>query len=146
MSEAAWYHRRGLRFSCTKCNRCCERAGDVFFTVSEATAVAQRLLGPAAVPADLDEALWRQDWDGTWRISVPEGGACALLGRSGCTVHDIKPVQCGTYPFWPEILVNRHLWRHEARDCEGISEEGAHYDGPSIDAIVRSQGRTRENG
>jgi uncharacterized protein len=144
--DTAWYHRRGLRFACTKCNRCCERAGDVLFQASEAAAVAERLLGPGASASVLEGTLWSAEYDGSWRIEVPEGGGCALLGPSGCSVHDIKPVQCATYPFWPEILANRHLWRYEARACEGISEDGHWYDGPRIDAILSARSRTQENG
>ncbi|MFT6398517.1 MAG: Fe-S-cluster containining protein [Bradymonadia bacterium] len=45
-----------------------------------------------------------------------------------CSVHEFKPLQCKTYPFWPEVLHSPRSWKAEQKYCEGISEDGDHYD------------------
>lgn len=37
-----------------------------------------------------------------------------------CLPRDDCPMQCRTYPFWPEPLTSRHDWEAEALRCEGI--------------------------
>jgi len=32
----------------------------------------------------------------------------------------VRPQQCRTYPFWPEIVETRGAWQEEARRCEGM--------------------------
>lgn len=142
---SAWYERRGLRFACTRCNDCCRRAGDVFFDDAEADRIAERLCGVADAER-LAPTLWSRDYDGRWRIEVPEGGACTLLGADGCTVHDIKPLQCATYPFWPELLEHRYVWKAESRYCEGIGRGETPYSAAAIERMQREQSTTRENG
>jgi uncharacterized protein len=36
-------------------------------------------------------------------------------------VHSVKPVQCRTYPFWPELVEHRDVWDYEAKKCPGIN-------------------------
>jgi hypothetical protein len=37
-----------------------------------------------------------------------------------CRVYAVRPLQCRTYPFWPELVQNSRSWQREARRCEGI--------------------------
>jgi Fe-S-cluster containining protein len=47
-------------------------------------------------------------------------GDCVFLGEGRrCRIYAVRPAQCRTYPFWPE-LETRQAWRDEARRCEGI--------------------------
>lgn len=142
-SDAPWYA-EGLAFACTRCGDCCRRAGEVRFSASEADAVARRLLGEIATRESLAGELWHQDYDGAYCVTVDEGSACPFLAEGGCTIHDLKPTHCQTYPFWPEVLERRALWRHERRYCEGIGE-GAPYPFEAIQRILREERCTREN-
>lgn len=55
-----------------------------------------------------------------------EGYDCVLLERDGesgltrCSVHKARPMQCRTWPFWPENLQSARTWRRAGRECEGI--------------------------
>lgn len=141
-----WIARRGgLHFRCTQCGRCCTQPGYVSITREEAARIAARLV-EGGTPKDLQGSLW--DWDdqsGTWMIDVPEAAACPLLGEQGCVVHDIKPEQCATYPFWSENLASRTVWKNEAKFCEGIREEGDLYTPELIDVILQGKRLTNEN-
>ncbi len=122
-----WYS-QGLRFECTQCGQCCSGgSGTVEFTYSEAQGMAaqlgltyQEFLGRYAI---------RQG--PTWILrEVPcpdgEGFDCVLLerdpdsGLTRCSVHRERPMQCRTWPFWPENLKSPRTWRQAGRECEGI--------------------------
>jgi Fe-S-cluster containining protein len=147
-----WYAETGVTFGCTRCGACCKRPGFVFLTPFEADRIAERLVGQGATAAALMGELWVEDEDGLLVIDVPERATCPLLGEDGCTVHDIKPMQCATYPFWPEIMKSRKAWKYEAKRCEGIhpgpvrpdaSTEADTYSGEAVDAILAMRARTR---
>ena len=56
-------------------------------------------------------------------VPGPAGAACYFLDERGrCRVHAVKPAQCRSYPFWPEILSSAVTWRAEAAACEGIGQ------------------------
>ena len=38
------------------------------------------------------------------------GEACVFLSEGRCTIHSVRPTQCRTFPYWPE-LINRRSWR-----------------------------------
>ena len=50
-------------------------------------------------------------------------GDCVLLREGLCSVHDARPQQCRTFPFWPRNLVSPEAWRAAAEDCEGIAPD-----------------------
>ena len=55
-----------------------------------------------------------------------DDGRCILLDKAGhCRVYPVRPRQCVTYPFWPELLKTAKAWRQEGRRCEGINRGDA---------------------
>ena len=60
------------------------------------------------------------------RLSLKEfpGGDCVLWGgpEKGCLVYAARPVQCKTFPFWPEHLRSRRAWDTLAGRCPGVNE------------------------
>lgn len=65
------------------------------------------------------------DGEGTTTSIKNVGGGCALLSqedRKRCMVHDVKPTQCRTYPFWAPSLVSKAEFDTEAQRCPGIGE------------------------
>ena len=142
-----WYVRRGgLRFRCTQCGRCCRQPGIVAVTREEAARIAPRVRD-GATPQSLAGELWTwEDQEGAWVIDVPIGASCPLLGENGCTVHDIKPEQCATYPFWSENVASLIDWTQEGVRCEGISPDGDLYTPELIEVILQGRRLTNENG
>ena len=61
-----------------------------------------------------------------------------------CVVHAVKPRQCKTYPFWPEILESEQTWKAEGKECPGIGI-GRHYGGEEIEELVAEKAFTAEN-
>jgi len=46
---------------------------------------------------------------------------CIFLDGNKCSVYNVRPTQCRTYPFWPQYLLGKAEWRAESIQCEGIS-------------------------
>lgn len=144
--RSPWYARDGLRFRCTACGACCRRPGEVHLSVEEANRIAARILGDDASAASLLGELWVETPEGGLRIDVDDGEACPLLGEDDrCSVHDIKPLQCATYPFWNEVVASRWTWRREAFACEGIRDDGDRYAASAVADLVAGHGRTRDD-
>ena len=137
-----YFFDEGLRFACTGCGRCCTGApGQVLLSDPEIERLAAHF--------GRDRGTFLRDY--THR--VPDGislreranGDCILLEGKGCSVHDLKPTQCGTFPFWANNLRNEENWRATERRCEGIGQ-GRLYSREEILALVnQEQTRTWEN-
>jgi Fe-S-cluster containining protein len=56
------------------------------------------------------------------RYSLVEkpGGDCIFWDKqAGCTVYPARPVQCRTWPFWPENVKSPDAWEHVCQVCPG---------------------------
>ena len=42
-------------------------------------------------------------------------------GRRGCTVYQVRPSQCRTWPFWPSNLADPDSWSAAAHRCRGVN-------------------------
>lgn len=126
-------------FHCTECGKCCTGAGEVFVNEDESQRIAAHLnmslarfqqrytlpsrkhkgwrliksVGPQKVPRRASVVFhWQPDQD------------CVFLRDKLCTIYPARPVQCSTYPWWPELMTAR-AWAEEAAHCEGINHESA---------------------
>jgi len=142
--SSQWYHKKQLFFACTQCGDCCKRPGYVYLHAFEADRIAKRLHGEHATAASLIGELWVEDQNGTFRLDVPEEEVCPFLDSNGCTIHDIKPLQCATYPFWDELLARESHWMVESQACKGIGK-GRPYSFHEINGLRIECARTFES-
>jgi uncharacterized protein len=109
----------GLRFRCTGCGACCSGRGDYYVGVMRAEQRRiQRFLNIS----------WR--WfraryivryaDGTEGLRWAQERCAFLDTTRRCRIYTVRPMQCRTYPFWPEVTASSARWQREARHCEGI--------------------------
>lgn len=109
----------GLRFQCTGCGACCIGRGDYYVGVTRTEQRRiQRFLNIS----------WR--WfraryivryaDGTEGLRWARERCVFLDAARRCRIYPVRPTQCRSYPFWPQITASRERWRREARRCEGI--------------------------
>ena len=111
-----WYA-EGLRFTCTQCGRCCTGdPGYVWVTRAEIQRLARFL---DMTVADFGEHFVRQVARRYSLIERPNGD-CVFYDR-GCTVYPVRPVQCRTFPFWPENLKDRAAWDEVEDECPGVN-------------------------
>ncbi len=139
-----WY-RDGLRFECTRCGRCCRGAGNVWLSDEEIRALAAH--------CEEDEETFRAR--ATRRagkrgvvLRAQRNQDCLFYDRSrGCTVYELRPRQCRTYPFWRANLADRETWEAEGRSCPGLGD-GPLHTREAIDALANDDGipneRTRQ--
>ncbi len=50
---------------------------------------------------------------------------CIFLEDKLCSIYQVRPTQCATYPWWPDLM-NPVSWQVEAAEvCEGLDHEDA---------------------
>jgi Fe-S-cluster containining protein len=111
------------RFKCTGCGKCCTgnpTSHYVELTSGEAENI-RRSLG-------ISHSWFIRRYlvaltDNTHGIRIEQNRQCVFLDKKkGCKIYELRPRQCRSYPFWPEILHSRSAWKEEARRCEGIGQ------------------------
>ena len=110
-----------LRFECSQCGLCCCGGDDYYVAINQADMkrlcdyldISLKWLKQRYV-AHLGHALYT--------IRMNQKGCCVFLqSDNSCNIYPVRPVQCRTYPFWPELLDSRKSWNLESRRCEGIN-------------------------
>mmetsp|Transcript_14612 Transcript_14612/g.24929 ORF Transcript_14612/g.24929 Transcript_14612/m.24929 type:complete len:197 (+) Transcript_14612:65-655(+) len=133
-----WFARESVSFHCTQCGKCCSNPGTVWANQEEIRKIATHL--------SLSEENFVSEYakyfgNGWFQLKKKEDTfECFFLNDGLCSINAVKPLQCSTYPYWPDVVTNPGSWMIEARDvCEGINHEEA----PQIPADhVREQLQT----
>ncbi|NLG41897.1 MAG: YkgJ family cysteine cluster protein [Phycisphaerae bacterium] len=126
-ADTPWYS-AGIAFSCAQCGNCCSGApGYVWVTLQEAGQIAD------ALSLKLSDFTRRYTRRVGSRLSLIElkGGDCVFLvrtpdGLTNCKVHDVRPVQCRTWPFWQSNLSSPKAWERAGRGCPGMNHGRIH--------------------
>ncbi len=67
--------------------------------------------------------------NGRWTLNEmwsPHGGYdCVFLrrddtGKALCAIYETRPLQCRTWPYWPENLRTPQTWEKSAQRCPGM--------------------------
>ncbi|PSH04802.1 MAG: hypothetical protein CXZ00_05385 [Acidobacteria bacterium] len=107
-----------MRFQCQSgCIRCCDQKGFVYVTREDISRLAEHL--------KISRAEFRRRYlCGTvppLRFRKQRHKQCPFLTATGCSVHAVKPLQCSSFPFWPELLANPAERRAAADYCPGLN-------------------------
>jgi Fe-S-cluster containining protein len=118
-AESPWYA-DGLRFTCTRCGACCTGApGYVWVNAEEIARLAAHV---GKTPEAFSRAYVRRVGD-RFSLKEKQGGDCVFWdSREGCTVYPARPVQCQTWPFWPENIETPESWEHVTSVCPGSGQ------------------------
>jgi uncharacterized protein len=111
-----------LRFRCRKgCTNCCEAGGHVYLTPNDIAQAALHLgmdsqeFEERHVVRRLHVARIKVDRDAKGKQAH-----CPFLSETGCSIHEAKPLQCRTFPFWPEVVESKAAWKKTGERCPGI--------------------------
>lgn len=116
---AKWWEKEIPRFECQPdCFKCCSKPGLVYFDTEDIRNASKNL---GLTTAKLKSEFLEKE-DGHWHINVEEDKPCPFLDFTGCVIHEAKPRQCRTYPFWRENLHSKNLWKLTAGFCPGIGK------------------------
>lgn len=122
-------------FKCTQCGKCCSFLDDAEVWVSPGE--VSRMAGHLGVSDDAFMASFTQPTDlSGWRmleakqagpVSALTGDVCVFLDPLSlqCTIHTVRPLQCSTFPWWPELMHPR-VWQDVKENlCEGLDHAEA---------------------
>jgi Fe-S-cluster containining protein len=57
---------------------------------------------------------------GRYTLREKVNGDCVYLGAGkGCTIYEIRPVQCRTWPFWESTVGTPEDWEETKKVCPG---------------------------
>jgi Fe-S-cluster containining protein len=117
--DEPWY-REGLAFTCTKCGACCTGAPGYVWVNDEEIANLARFRGLSV--DDFGRQFVRRVGDQLSLVERP-GGDCIFWDKKvGCTVYEARPIQCRTWPFWPENLTTEENWKYVTSICPGSGQ------------------------
>jgi len=116
-----YYQHAHLRFECTGCGACCTGGADHYVETNATERAAIRAFLKLSSAWFRRRYLVRVDAD-TTGIRLERNGRCPFLGTDNrCRIYSVRPRQCRTYPWWPELVENKRDWTEEARRCEGMN-------------------------
>jgi len=108
-----------LRFECQPgCTKCCEQQGFVYVTEDDIVRIAEYL----QLTAEAFEQRYVYRTKNLRRLRVPRHAQCEFLAEGGCSIHAVKPTQCRTFPFWPELVETWRAWHETGAWCPGIGK------------------------
>ncbi len=145
--EGPWWS-GGLTFTCTSCGDCCRGPEPGFVEVDEPmiTALAEHVgLTEETFTRRYVRRLANQA--GMLSLIEKKNGDCVFWeDGQGCTVYEVRPTQCRTFPFWPEVLESKESWDEHAQSCPGMTRaaegRGRRYTGAQVETILGGHGAT----
>jgi uncharacterized protein len=108
-----------MRFQCQPgCIRCCEQKGFVYVTRDDIARLADHL----GISRAEFRRLYLCGAVPLLRFRKQRHKQCPFLLADGCSVHAVKPLQCGSFPYWPELLADAGERREAASYCPGMNK------------------------
>lgn len=131
-----------FRWSCTACGKCCRGPGVVYFTAEDLKNIRAALKLSGAKWDRLQKRLIQKRKNGLFLHHTAR--ACALLGKDGkCTVYEVRPLQCRTFPFWTSSFESRESYEWLKDFCTGVKKgDGEEF---SLRKIVVETNRTEDD-
>jgi Fe-S-cluster containining protein len=150
-ADKPWYE-NGLDFTCTTCGNCCTGGpGFVFVEDHEIELAANHLnidvetfrkqycrqvgtrisLKEVRQPSGLHDCIFLTEIpakEGAKKKKASlEAGESVPLNRRVCAIYPVRPLQCRTWPFWPENMRSKAAWDRAAKGCPGMNRGGRHF-------------------
>ncbi|GAB4379067.1 MAG: hypothetical protein Kow0042_28060 [Calditrichia bacterium] len=130
-----FYAKSGLKFECLECGECCRLPGGrVEVSIAEAQGIAHYL--NVGFSEFLDE--YCQMTEEGISLKDSEELHCVFLEDNRCRIYPIRPLQCRTFPFWPENLKSAYRWIGVKTFCPGINR-GKHFSPEFIESVCQMQ-------
>lgn len=117
----AWWQ-EGLRFQCQGSGKCCTSHGEygfVFLTPEDRKRMADHL----KISLASFTKKYCEQTNGFYHLKEDTGNPdCMFLENKRCSVYEARPIQCRTWPFWPDVM-NAKTWKKEVVTfCPGVGK------------------------
>lgn len=134
-----WYEKTGLQFECQGCGGCCEGPGGyVWINEEEIQNIAQKL---EISHEEFCKKYTRIVFNHLALIDNYRGD-CIFLKDKRCQVYEQRPLQCRTFPWWPELICSKKSWDENKYKCPGINKGKVH---PAAEIIgICNQNKLKE--
>ncbi len=114
-----WYQ-DGLRFTCTRCGKCCTgEPGFVWVNDEELEAIAAQR---GEQVEEVRERFTRLATRGRTLREKPNGDCVFYDRQQGCTIYAVRPRQCRTWPFWESNVATPETWARTCEICPGSGQ------------------------
>ena len=107
--------------------------GTIYVSPTEIETIAASI----DLPVDDFTAQYLYPFRDSYSIKEDARGRC-LFFDEGCTIYDIRPVQCRTYPFWFSNLRSEDRWHSVERQCPGVGRGRLYSRDEIVDLIQKS--------
>jgi Fe-S-cluster containining protein len=147
--DDVWYA-DGLSFQCTQCGNCCTGAPGfvwvseieidrfaIHLNIDRETFVRKycRQIGDRISLKERKSLKGEYDCVFLKEIDVPDGSNKNRTKKKRvCTVYDVRPLQCRTWPFWDGLLASPEAWESATDRCPGINR-GKRYNLKQIETL-----------
>ena len=130
--EPPWYAATGLKFLCTACGQCCTGApGHVWVDSKDIRRMAKhRGMTPEAFAR-----LYVRPLGDRLSLKERDNGDCVMLEDRKCSVYEVKPTPCSTFPFWEDVVETKAQWDATAEKCPGMNRGDVYSEG-EIEALT----------
>ncbi len=127
-----------VRFECQKgCSNCCEIGGGYVFVSDKNILHISRYLGITAEEFTANYTHLVED--GTKRcLNDKDNAQCIFLEDGKCSIYPVRPLQCRTFPFWPQNMKSEKRWAQTCQECPGIGK-GKHFSREEIEEILKGK-------
>jgi len=114
------HQKQTLQFKCTGCGTCCTGGDDHYIAMSKTE--ASRIQKHLGITTAWFQRRYVMHLTRNTLTARMHKGRCVFLNKEDkCSIYHLRPVQCRTYPYWPELLESKQAWNNEAKHCEGIN-------------------------
>lgn len=132
-----WY-KNGLHFNCTSCGQCCTGVpGFVWLSKKEIIDISKFL--KISKKSFLKKYTKKVKNLISLKEKIPSYD-CIFFENKKCKIYKIRPLQCKTYPFWPQNLTSKKAWEeHVTKNCPGVHSSLKLYSQEEIEKISLKQ-------
>lgn len=133
-SSAPWYA-NGLTFGCARCGHCCTFPGGyVWLSMDEISELARH----CGMSIQSFGQKYLRKIGPRYSLIEKSNGECVFYGSGGCQVYAVRPLQCRTFPFWPENMRSAQTWQEVGKTCRGWNK-GFHWSQEQIEEQLQAQ-------
>jgi uncharacterized protein len=117
------FYKNGLKFKCQKCGGCCGGfPGYVWLTKNDKLKISNFL----KITIEEFRKRYCRLVKGRWSLKEKHPNYdCIFLKDKKCQIYQTRPIQCITFPFWPEALSSNTSWEDLSKTCPGVNHPDA---------------------